>query len=393
MRGFRIDVNDEFRYEFRFGPLYRSDVANFIKMRRAASRLGRHIGELDATLFKALTGVCRAELLESISYVEFSEPVRQRVRKIVLDAIGPAAQKALLARVVCVHRFGRSLPIRAAMIASGMQFGDFRSLIDNQLKAEGIVVRDERGLRLRHRILSEYAWMECFSEDERYEAMSAIVAALAPLVNPAVIRAKGIEHLILRQVLDHEHVSLSIGTRALDFYERHEPALGWSSRYWDQRALLESRIEGHFPKAYSYSQKAISLERHSYAYTSLGTICMGHSTRLLSKNRMEAMKCFYEGEEALSTAWNLDASHGKTNEHPFVKFFATAAQMLRKVSPADTEFEVILVLYRIWLQRAKDSPAYSTSFGQKRLRDVQALEIKETLRVQRTMQVDPGERS
>lgn len=68
-----------------------------------------------------------------------------------------------------------------------------------------------------------------------------------------MISAKGIEHLMLREVLDQEQVSLSIGTKALAFYEVHEPLLGWSSRYWDQRALLESRIEGHFAKAYSYS--------------------------------------------------------------------------------------------------------------------------------------------
>ena len=123
-------------------------------------------------------------------------------------------------------------------------------------------MRDSTGLRLRHRILSEYTWADTFTPDERYRAMSFVVAALAPLINPAVINAKGIEHLILREMLDQEAVSSSIGNSALDFYEEQEALLGWSSRYWDQRALLESRIEGHFPKAYSYSQKAISLERH-----------------------------------------------------------------------------------------------------------------------------------
>lgn len=383
LRGFRIDIADEFRHEFRIGPLHLRDVVHLLQKRRRASRLGKHIGKSDSTLKKELTNICKSELLECISYIEFSEPIRQRVRKIVLAAIGDLSQKEFLARVACVHRFGFSLPLRIAMACSGLQFGAFKSILDDHLKAEGILVRDQTGIRLRHRILSEYAWIDSFSDDERYQAMSAVVAALAPLVNPAVIRAKGIEHLILREVLDQEQVSVSIGSKSLAFYEEHEPFLGWSSRYWDQRALLEARSEERFPRAYSYSQKAISLERHPFAFTSLGTICMSHATRLVSKNRLEAMKYFYEGEEALSSAWRLADGSYKSYEHPYVKFFASAAQMFRRLSPRDTEFEAILQLFRVWIQRAHDSQTFATFHGQKRLRELKAMELKETLRTSR----------
>jgi hypothetical protein len=60
--------------------------------------------------------------------------------------------------------------------------------------------------------------------------------------------------------------------------------------------------------------------------------------------------------------------------------------MLRKLSPIDPEFEAILQFHRIWLQRAADSTAFSTSFGQSRLREMKAMEIKETLRMQRSRQ-------
>lgn len=391
LRGFRIDVADEFRHEFRFGPLQQRDVVHFIQKRRLVSRLGKHISYTDSKLIKELKEKCKSELLESISYIEFSEPIKQRVRKIVAAAMESDAQRRFLALIACIHRFGFSLPLRVAMIASGKQFGEFGSLLDKTLKAEGILVRDERGLRLRHRVLSEFSWSECFTDEQRYAAMSAVVAALAPLVNPAVIKTKGIAHLILREVLDQEKVSLSVGARALKFYEEHEAALGWSSRYWDQRALLESQIEGHFPKAYSYSQKAISLEKHAFAYTSLGTICMRHCVKLLGNNRLEAMKYFSEGEEALSTACNLAASNGRTYEHPFVTFFASTTQILRKLSPADVQFESILELHRIWLERATNSPAFSTFAGQKRLREIRSLQIRETMRMQRSIEVDPAQ--
>lgn len=382
LRGFRIDVADEFRHEFRLDPLRRRDIVNLVKRRRRASRLGNHFGKPDSKIIKDLTDVCKSELLECVSHIEFSEPMRQRVRKIALVALNAQRQREFTARVACVHRFGFSLPLRAALASSGLQFGSFKDVLGEHLMARGILVRDHTGLRLRHRVMSKYLWSDLFTTDERYQAMSSVVQALAPLVNPAVIRAKGIEHLILREVLDQEQVSLSTGSQALKFYEEHEPDLGWSSRYWDQRALLESKIDGHFSKAYSYSQKAISLERHPFAYTSLGTICMTHSTRIVDGNRMEAMKYFYEGEEALSTALKLTDA-GKSYEHPFVKFFASAAQMFRKLDPRDSEFDAILQLFRVWIQRAKDSSAFATSFGQKRLREMQALELKQAMRARR----------
>ncbi|SHL04048.1 hypothetical protein [Paraburkholderia terricola] len=382
LRGFRIDVGDDFRHEFRLDPLRKGDIVHLVQRRRRASRLGKNIGKSDANIIKELTHSCKSELLQCIAYIEFSEPIRQRVRKIVLAALSDSSHREFFARVICVHRFGFSLPLRAALAASGLQFGPFQDVLDTHLTAHGVLVRDYTGIRLRHRILSEYAWDDLFTDEERYRAMSSVVQALAPLVNPGVIRAKGIAHLILREVLDQEQVSRSTGRRSLEFYTEHEPALGWSSRYWDQRALLESRIDGHFSKAYSYSQKAISLERHPFAFTSLGTICMSHSTKLVDGNRTEAMKYFQEGEEALSAALKL-TEPGRAYEHPFVKFFASAEQLFRKLDPHDTEFEAVLQLFRIWIERAKDSPAYATFFGKKRLRELQAMELKQSLRARR----------
>tara|TARA_Y100000296_G_scaffold66830_1_gene79135 strand:+ start:2353 stop:4809 length:2457 start_codon:yes stop_codon:yes gene_type:complete len=387
LKGFRIDVDDEFRQEIRIGPMSQADIVKFVQKRRRASRLGKHIAESDSKLIKELKIRCKSELLESLSFIEFSEPIRERVRKLVFSGISSDEDRRFFSKVICVHRFGFSLPIRVAMVVSGMQFGRFSSLVDNQLKAEGILVRDERGLRLRHRILSEYAWEQVLNEQERYDAMSSVVTALAPLVNPDVIKMKGIEHLILREVLDQDQVALSIGPKALKFYESHELELGWSSRYWDQRALLESRHEGHFPKAYSYSQKAISLEHHPFAFTSLGTICMRHCIRLMSDNRIEALKYFYEGEEALTTAYELNSSGEKAHEHPFVTFFASSAKLLRTLNPLDSEFEIILELHRIWIERATDSPAFSNFHGKKRIREIRGFQIKESLRMQRARTV------
>lgn len=379
-RGFRMDIADKFRREVVMGPLKNDDLFKLIQKRRKASRLGHHVAKKDTPIVRELQRVCKSELLSCVSHIEFSEPLRQRVRKLLLSAVRSPIDKDFIAKIACVHRFGFSLPIRAALMSSGLAFDDFKHVLDNHLMAEGPVVRDERGIRLRHRILSEYAWSDYLNVDERYTAMSAVVNALAPLINPAVIRAKMVEHLIIREVLDQEQVSRSIGPRALEFYEAHEDLLGWSSRYWDQRALLESRIEGHFPKAYSYSQKAISLERHAFAYTSFGSICMTHALRIYDQDPMNAMKYFMEGEEALTTACDLADRQGMAHEHPYVKFFSSAQLLLRKMKPADTEFGMVLQHYDIWLHRAGASKIFTSAHGAHRLQDVRGSLIKARLR-------------
>lgn len=380
-RGFLLDIPDKFRREIYQGTLRYDDLKSLVGKRRQASRLGKLVGRKDSAIVHELIRVCKSELLGSVSHIEFSEPLRQRVRKIMLPALSTPSDKELVSRIACVHRFGFPLPIRAALLSSGLSFSDFKYILDGQLSAEGPMVRDEKGVRLRHRILSQYAWTDCFDVDDRYTAMSGVVKALAPLVNPAVIRAKQIEHLIIRKVLDQEEVSQSIGPRALEFYEAHEDLLGWSSRYWDQRALLESKIEGHFSKAYSYSQKAISLEKHSFAYTSFGSICMTHALRIFDHDQINSMKYFREGEEALTTAWELAEKKGVLHEHPFVKFFASASHLARRMNARDTEFGILLQFYEIWLERARASKVFASAYGSARVQELQSTLMKQTMRI------------
>ncbi|MCW2037601.1 P-loop NTPase [Xanthomonas campestris] len=388
-RGFRVDIPDRFRQEIYQGPLRHNDLFNLVRKRRRASRLGKNISKSDSVIVRDLRRVCKSELISCVSYIEFSEPLRQRISRILVDALKTKMDRELVARIACVHRFGFALPIRAALLSSGFSFSEFKGIIEGQLLAEGPVIRDERGVRLRHRILSEYAWSDCFTLDERYAAMSAVVHALAPLTNPAVIRAKMVEHLIIREVLDQEEVSESIGTRALSFYEDHEDLLGWSSRYWDQRALLESNVEGHFSRAYSYSQKAISLERHAFAYTSFGSICLSHALRILDRERFSALKYFKEGEEALSMAVELADRKGMSHEHPYVKFFSASTVILRRLDPTDTEFGMIIQLFEVWLARADGSKAFATSHGVRRLKEVRATLVKYQLRARKALK-KPG---
>lgn len=133
IRGFRVDVADEFRKEVHFPALNRGDLFKLVIQRRKASRLGNHFRRSDADLVKKVAPQGKLDLLECISLIEFSEPIRARVRRIILRATVDARHRNLIATIACVHRFGFSLPLKVALLSSGLEFDDFQSVLSGPL--------------------------------------------------------------------------------------------------------------------------------------------------------------------------------------------------------------------------------------------------------------------
>ncbi len=370
LRGFRIDISDEFRCEFGLSNLPRADIEKMVEKRRSVARLGEFIRQGDKEVVDYLEKRCHGELIECLSRLEFSEGFRARVRRIVQDGVRDPAVRPLVVSIACVHRFGYVLPLRTAMAVGQLPFAMFTELLGPGIAADGPIVREALGLRLRHRILSEYAWKEVFSQDEKFKAIHAVVASLAPLINPAIISAKEYPHLIVRKVFDQERVSESVGLRAIELFEEFEVMLGWNSRYWEQRALLESRT-GNFSKAYSYAQKAVSLEKHPFAFNSLGAICVGHAVRLYPSNSSDAKALYFEGEEALDKSVKSATYTDHSYEHPFVTFFAGTLKLVTMLRADDADRSAVEERWSIWIKRAKDAQCFSTYHGRQRIRNLE----------------------
>jgi hypothetical protein len=385
LRGFRIDIPDEFRREFGLSRLLRADIEKIVGKRRSVARLGEFIRQNDNEVVDYLEKGCHGELIECLSRLEFSEGFRARVRRIVQDGVRDPAVRPLVVAIACVHRFGYALPLLTAMAVGHLPFTKFKELLGAGIGADGPIVREPLGLRLRHRILSEYAWKEVFSQDEKFDATYAVVASLAPLINPAIIGAKEYPHLIVRKVFDQERVSESVGLRALELFEDFEGMLGWNSRYWEQRALLEART-GNFSKAYSYAQKAVSLERHPFAFTSLGTICVNHAVRLYPSNPIDAKALYFEGEEALDKSVKSATYTNQSYEHPFVTFFAGTLKLVATLRADDADRSAVEERWNIWIKRAKGALCFSTYYGRQRIKNLE----KDWLRYNLGRAVDPS---
>jgi hypothetical protein len=373
-RAFRLDVADEFRREFELRKLSDSDIRALVRRRREASRLGRYIRAGDGELSYLMKTDWHRELLECLSQIEFGQGFRERVVRYVEAEFAAGASRLFVGAIACVHRFGLLLPLRIALSYFSEIDGFQRVLMDGDT-SEGLVVRDSWGVRLRHRVVSEYVWRSVLSPEERYAAILRLAEQLSPLINPNTISAKSIAHRITREMLDHEVLNADIGIETGRLYSELEPQFDWSSRFWDQRALFEYRA-GRFSQAYSFSQKAVSLERHAFAFTTLGTICMKEAVRILRSEPIRAKELYFEGVEALESGRRSAERQELVFEHPFVTFFSQTARFIRAMPFSDVDFAVLAEYWETWYRSAQDSPVFRLEYGNQRLADIRGTWLK-----------------
>jgi len=368
LRALRIDVPDKYRREYLYSKLNDADLWALIKHRRGVARLGSLVRQTDRSIFNFFHNTCHRELLESLSQAEYSKGFKARISDYIDAELRDDSTRNISTVIACVHQFGHLLPIATAMKAAGPDFERFRSLLESALGSEGIIVREGRGLRLRHRIVSEELW-KIQSVDKKYAAMVLVCQHLAPVINPKTIKAKLLPHRIVREILDVEEVGNSLQLRAFEFYQQLEPIYGWSSRFWDQRALLESKA-GNFPKAYSFSQKAVSLERHAFAYNTLGYICLVQANNIAEFNAQESKAIYTEGVEALDEARVAAERTELSFEHPYVTFFSNTLRYARHFLQDDVSFSFIQSHWDRWIKEARGASCFKTHYGQERIREL-----------------------
>ncbi|WP_080898223.1 SIR2 family protein [Variovorax paradoxus] len=388
MRGLRLDVEDKFRVEFPYRTLTPLDMRKIVRTRRLAGRLGKYAQRKNVDIEHLMKESWRAELVECLSQIEFGEGFRSRVARYVASELNAGANRELIAAIACTHRFGHALPLTLALSRAG-GFESLKISLAKDSDSESLIIRDSHGVRLRHRIISEYVWESVLTSEERYASVVMVAKNLAPLINPSTIISKSKPHRIVRELLDQEALVRDVGIRAPIIFDDLEYAYGWSSRFWDQRALLEYELE-HYDKAYSFSHNAVSLEKHAFAFTTLGTICLKESIRLAMIEKTKAKELFFEGTDSLDSARRASERLGMSFEHPFVAFFSLTARFVTMLPPEDIEFTAINELWGVWTRNAKDAACFQNEVGRKRLADLKSMWMKAQLARERA-QADSGQ--
>lgn len=260
------------------------------------------------------------------------------------------AYSMLLAHGACLtHRWGYSLPLRCAAHVSRLGVAELVDACKDEGRLADIFVVDSKGVRFRHRILADHYFEKFADHSILYDVAKDIVELLAPLVNVDAIKGKSYPYLICRVLMERKSVMATVGgvAKARDFYRDLEPAFGNNSRFWEQRALLESEANNH-SVAYSYAHEAVSRERHAFPFTTLGRVCMAQALDMAEASAAAAFDKFKEGNAALLEARAVGANRPETLGHPFTCFFDYAIRVYPVVASVSGAPEALSAMWDSW---------------------------------------------
>jgi len=307
-----------------------SDAGALYHKRKLKHRLGSFTNASESAFRKFVTAAHSGNVFSAMATVEggAGKGFEQRLNDFVRGDIGSSNLVALAHGVSLTHRWGYALPIRNASLVSGIDSMALAEMCGDTGEMSDVFSLSDKGISFRHRVLASHFFDSRRDFSSRKEVLVQLISQLAPLVTVASIRAKTYTHLVCRAITRREAVLDAVGNidAARQVYTDVEPSFGHNSRFWEQRALLESSAGDH-SKAYSYAQEAVFREQHAFPFTTLGRVCMSQAISLGAENPRMALERFKEGNAALLQAKSV-ARRSELVAHPFTAFFYYAEKFL-----------------------------------------------------------------
>jgi hypothetical protein len=369
-RSLRQDVSAASWRDVALDRLTRDDRFSVIASRRRFTRLGTHSRLSDEDLEQQFRVDSDGHMIDFLARLEGAQGYRDKVLSEISDLALPNNWRIAVRATCAVHSHGYSAPLHALSRLSGIAVSEIASSASKQ--HSHIFAMDGLGLRMRHRMFAEVMWRNSFSLAERLATTVQLLSFLAPQINPESIRRKVPAHRIARALMRQEaaHDSLQ-ADGALEMYRQLEVEYAWHSRFWEQRALLMSRLGEHEP-AYSYASEAVRLERHPFTLNTFGTVCSRAAIALLGKDEDTALHRFLEGEDSLHQSRRLAELRGEDWEHPYRTFFANALKWQRACRGRPHLILDVDTKFHRWMDEARESSAFMHDREQASLNRIEA---------------------
>lgn len=358
-KGLLNDIRTENLMLIDHSSVTNGDALSVYEARKAQHRLGAYVVRPASDFRKLIIQKHGGSLFSALAEVEGGRGYYRRLDDHG-DTLGEDAHSMLLAHGICLtHRWGYSLPLRCAAHVSRIGVADLVDACKDEGRFADIFVVDSKGVRFRHRILADHYFDKFADRSILYNVARDIVELLAPLVNVDAIRGKSYPYLICRVLMERKSVTAAVGglAKARDFYRDLEPAFGSNSRFWEQRALLESEAGNH-SAAYSYAHEAVSRERHAFPLTTLGRVCMAQALDIADTSAATAYDKFKEGNASLLEARAVGANRPETLGHPFTCFFDYAIRVYPVVKSVNGAADAIDTMWTSWSADAASTKVF-----------------------------------
>ncbi|AHX16433.1 hypothetical protein CH75_18695 [Dyella jiangningensis] len=333
------------------------DANNLYDVRRKNHRLGAYVSKDQRDFRKFVTQKHEGNIFSAMAEVEKGRGFLSRLDHAISADLTDERYIRLAHAISLSHRWGYPLPLRSASVASGLDPTLIGRLCEDDGALADIFTIDRKGVKFRHRVLASHFFSARTDKSLRGEILIRIVETLGPLVTIDAIRGRSYPFLICRVLMDRKGVVEAVGDvgAARIIFEALEPVLGSNSRFWEQRALLESEANDH-ARAYSYAHEAASRERHTFPLTTLGRVCMAQAVNMGAASPDAALDRFKEGNAALMDARSI-ARHPEVEGHPFTCFFEYAIKIYSAAAASSGGLSFLSDAWDDWMYEAKRSQA------------------------------------
>jgi len=295
-------------------------------------------------------------LFEGMAGLEGGEGFRDRIRKRYSLITHGEYRDACVAASIA-YELGITLSLGLTADSAGVLPRELEGMVARD--SSDLLLLTRNGVRPPHRITAHMLRADAVGGEDRFRVSLALMKALAPHLDLRAIVAMTRAYRLGRQLMDWEIVWRLVGKdRAREWYDCLREDLEWNGRYWEQRALMESRL-GEHAIARSYAERSVRIHAHPFALNTLGTV--------LAHLAVETG----DTEMLRSAVVNLrearDFPQWKPMEHPYVTFFSHILNFASKWGIAQIPSDIRRV-WPEWYRGAERLPMFSHAENARRLR-------------------------
>ena len=337
-----------------YGRLSDGDIERIIDKLHSRGRLGRITRWDREEQRNYFAGYADRSLFDAMAEVEGGSGFRETVKQIYKGLPSEGVKRLYAAACIC---YEQSIPIPTGIAANLAEVApkDLVTLINNE--CAGALVLTRTGIRPPHRITANLA-VGTLPVEVRSDVCLSLSKVLAPHIDERAMRTGAREYRIVRYLMNQDLIARIAGENAgRKWYDELRPYYDWNGRYWDQRALFESRY-GQHETARSYAERSIQVHRHSFGFNTLGTVLLRTAIRRGSTREL------LEGIKNLDNA--KDFAEWDSREHPFTTFFTSIIRYSQEYGIDSVPQEVINA-WASWFREAQASRVFSTQQGQELL--------------------------
>ena len=341
-----------------YGHLSDSDIERIIDKLHSRGRLGKITRWNRNRQRKYFADYAGRSLFDALAELEGGSGFKETVEQLYRGLPSNGLQNLYAAACLCYEQ-SIPLPTGVAVRVSGLAPKDLTQQIENECR--GILVMTRSGIRPPHRITATMV-ANALPSVVKSDIVFALAVALAPHIDGMSIRNGTREYRIVRNLMNHEFVMRTSGEHGgRRLYDDLREYYDWNARYWDQRALFESRFDND-ETARSYAERSVQVHSHPFGYNTLGTVLLRMAVRQGSIGALN------DGIDNLARSKNF--SEWGRREHPFTAFFTSLIRFaevwgIHEVPPG------VRSAWSVWFREAQSSQAFSTHQAQNQLADWQ----------------------